>query len=283
MRIPWRRVAVITAVAVPIVAVVGVVWAATRDLSRYQARLTEQVRKVTGRELAARVPLTVRLGSEPAMVAEGVTLSNAAWGSRPDLARVRRLTLFLDPFSLFLGEVKIGRILLEGADILVERNEVGDANLEMLPPPDGSGPHPGDNRSLRLRTVAAFPWISHRRDSRFRPDRVRGGGPSAGRRRDSECHAEVAGAEPDPAGRWTVRRGAGRADGPHRDRGLLQRLDGRTSRQYRPAGRIRRRQDLGSRAASMPRARRCRSIQKAPTSRCWDLTFVCPCRRAAPT
>mgnify|MGYP003607490384 CR=1 FL=1 len=160
MRIPWRRVAVITAVAVPIAAVVGVVWAATRDLSRYQARLTEQARKVTGRELAARVPLTVRLGSEPAMVAEGVTLSNAAWGSRPDMVRVRRLTLFLDPFSLFLGEVKIGKILLEGADILVERNEVGDANLEMLPPPDGSGPHPGDNRSLRLRTAAAFPWIS---------------------------------------------------------------------------------------------------------------------------
>ena len=91
MRIPWRRVAVVAAVAVPIAAVVGVVWAATRDLSRYQARLTEQVRKVTGRELAARVPLAVRLGSEPAMVAEGVTLSNAPWGARPDMARVRRM------------------------------------------------------------------------------------------------------------------------------------------------------------------------------------------------
>lgn len=161
MRIPWKRVAVITAVAVPIVAVVGVVWAATRDLSRYQARMTEQVRKVTGRELAARVPLSVKLGSEPAMVAEGVTLSNAAWGSRPELARVRRMTLFLDPFALLLGEVRIGRILLEGADILVERNEVGDSNLEMLPPPDGSGPHPGENRSLKLRTAAAFPWINN--------------------------------------------------------------------------------------------------------------------------
>ena len=160
MRIPWKRVAVITAVAVPVAAVVGVVWAATRDLSRYQARMIEQVRKVTGRELAARVPLSVRIGSEPAMVAEGVTLSNAAWGSRPELARVRRMTLFLDPFSLLLGEVKIGRILLEGADILVERNEVGDSNLEMLPPPDGSGPHPAENRSLKLRTAAAFPWIN---------------------------------------------------------------------------------------------------------------------------
>jgi len=160
MRIPWRRLAWIAAAMVPIAAIGGVVWVATRDLSRYQARLTEQIRKVTGRELTARVPLAVKLGSEPAMVAEGVVLSNAPWGSRPELARVRRMTLFLDPFSLFLGEVKIGRIVLEGADILVERNDVGDANLEMLPPPDGSGPHPAESRSFRLRTTAAFPWIN---------------------------------------------------------------------------------------------------------------------------
>ncbi|HTG24348.1 MAG TPA: AsmA family protein, partial [Reyranella sp.] len=159
MRVPWRRLTWVLIAAVPIVAIAGVVWVATRDLSRYQARLTEQIRKVTGRELAAKVPLAVKLGSEPAMVAEGVTLSNAPWGSRPEMARVRKLTLYINPVSLFLGEVKIGRILLEGADILVETNDVGDANLEMLPPPDGSGPHAGENRSFRLRTTNAFPWI----------------------------------------------------------------------------------------------------------------------------
>ena len=159
MRNLWRRLAWLLAAAVPIAAIGALIWAATRDLSLYQARLTEQVRKVTGRELAARIPLAVKIGSEPAMVAEGVTLSNAPWGSRPDLARVRKLTLFLDPFALLLGEIKIGRILLEGADLLVERNDVGDSNLDMLPPPDGSGPHPGESRSLRLRTSAAFPWI----------------------------------------------------------------------------------------------------------------------------
>ena len=159
MRVPWRRLTWALIAAVPIVAIAGFAWVATRDLSRYQARLTEQIRKVTGRELAAKVPLAVKLGSEPAMVAEGVTLSNAPWGSRPDLARVRKLTLFIDPVSLFLGEIKIGRILLEGADILVETNDVGDANLDMLPPPDGSGPHAGENRSFRLRTTTAFPWI----------------------------------------------------------------------------------------------------------------------------
>ncbi|MBR2814708.1 MAG: AsmA family protein [Reyranella sp.] len=160
MRIPWRRLALIAVAAVPIAAIGGVAWIATRDLSRYQAKLTDQIRKVTGRELAARVPLSIKLGSEPAMVAEGVTLSNASWGSRPDLARVQRVTLYLDPFSLLLGEIKIGRVVLEGADILVERNDVGDTNLEMLPPPDGSGPHPGENRSLRMRTAPIFPWIN---------------------------------------------------------------------------------------------------------------------------
>jgi uncharacterized protein involved in outer membrane biogenesis len=92
-------------------------------------------------------------------VAEGITLSNAPWGTRPELARVRKITMYLDPASLLLGEAKVGRILLEGADIVVERNDVGDSNLEMLPPPDGSGPHPAENKSLRLKPNPAFPWI----------------------------------------------------------------------------------------------------------------------------
>lgn len=161
MRVPWKRVAWILGAAVPVAAVAGVVWVGTRDLSRFQARLTDQVRKATGREITARVPLTFRIGTQPAMVAEGVTLSNAQWGSRPELARVRKLTLFLDPASLFLGEIKIGRVVVEGADIMVERNEAGDTNLEMLPPPDGSGAHPGEARSLRLRATPGFPWIGN--------------------------------------------------------------------------------------------------------------------------
>lgn len=160
MRIPSRPVIWAAVIAVPVLAAAITLWLGTRDLSSYQARLIEQVRKATGRELRARVPLSVKFGREPALVAEGVTLTNAPWASRPELARVRRLTMYLDPFSLLLGEAKVGKVLLEGAEIAVERNEVGDANLEMLPPPDGSGPHAGENRSLRIRSNPAFPWIN---------------------------------------------------------------------------------------------------------------------------
>jgi uncharacterized protein involved in outer membrane biogenesis len=159
MRINWRRLTWILVAALPLAAIAGVAWLATRDLSGYQARLADQVRKTTGRELTAKVPLSVEIGTEPAMVAEGVTLTNAAWGTRPEMVHVRKLTLYFDPFALLLGELKIGRLLLEGADILVEQNEIGDINLEMLPPPDGSGPHASEHRSLRLRSAPVFPWI----------------------------------------------------------------------------------------------------------------------------
>src|SRR5258707_9569663 len=159
MRIPWRRLAWLIIALIPVAAAGTILWLGTRDLSRYQTRLTEQIRKVTGREMATRVPLSVRISREPALVAEGVTLSNAQWATRPELARVRKVTMYLDPFALLLGEARVGRVLLEGADILVERNEAGDTNLEMLPPPEGSGPHPGENRSLRLKLNPAFPWI----------------------------------------------------------------------------------------------------------------------------
>ena len=53
MRVPWRRLTDSGAavILVPVVAAAIILWLSTRDLSRYQARLTEQVRKATGREL----------------------------------------------------------------------------------------------------------------------------------------------------------------------------------------------------------------------------------------
>lgn len=158
--IPWRRLILLGLALLPVMAIGGAIWLTTRDLTRYQTRLTDQIRKVTGRELKASVPLAVKLGRDPALVAEGLTLSNAPWASRPDLAKVRRLTMYLDPLRLFLGEAKVDKVVLEGADIQVEHNEAGDTNLEMLPPPDGSGPHAGENHSLRIRSKPAFPWIS---------------------------------------------------------------------------------------------------------------------------
>src|SRR6185437_11268680 len=62
IRIPWRRLIWMMAALLPVLAIGGVIWLTTRDLTRYQTRLTDQIRKVTGRELKASVPLSVKLG-----------------------------------------------------------------------------------------------------------------------------------------------------------------------------------------------------------------------------
>ena len=59
----------------------------------------------------------------------------------------------------------------------------------MLPPPDGSGPHAGENRSFRLRTDHGVSLDRRHRGARFGPDHRRRGGPSAGRDRGAQRHA----------------------------------------------------------------------------------------------
>ncbi|MGE0424337.1 MAG: AsmA family protein [Reyranellaceae bacterium] len=135
------------------------VWASTRDLSRYQNQIIDQVRRATGRELAIKGQLRINFTLSPSAIAENVTLSNIEGGTRPVMARISRVILYLDPVSLLLGEMRIGRIELTGADILVERDADGRSNLEMTAPVEGSGPHPSEHRSLRVRTIATLPWI----------------------------------------------------------------------------------------------------------------------------
>ena len=135
-------------------------WASSRDLSRYQAQIAEQVRKATGRELVMKGGLRINFTLSPSAVAEDVVLANATGGSRPDMARIKRVVLHLDPFSLLLGEIRIGRLQLFGADVLIERDGDGRSNLAMEPPVEGSGPHPSEHQSLRIKNTASLPWIS---------------------------------------------------------------------------------------------------------------------------
>src|SRR5204862_7875081 len=123
IRIPWRRVIWLVVILVPVAVVGTILWLSTRDLSRYQAKLTEQIRKVTGRELEARVPLAVKLGREPALVGEGLRVSNAAWAKRAELAKGRRLTLCLGHFLLFLGVAKEFAVMLGWAELRCEGQE----------------------------------------------------------------------------------------------------------------------------------------------------------------
>jgi hypothetical protein len=86
------------------------------------------VKKATGRTLDIVGKTDLRISFTPAVVAEQVRLSNASWGSRPDMARARRLEVELDLIPLIRGAIRVHRLVLIQPDILLETDAKGRAN-----------------------------------------------------------------------------------------------------------------------------------------------------------
>ncbi|GIX26217.1 MAG: cell envelope biogenesis protein AsmA [Burkholderiales bacterium] len=98
------------------------------DLDRYAALATAKVKEATGRELSIEGRPQFKLSLFPTLVVEGVRFQNARWGSRPDLARVKRLEVRLALLPLLTGDVVLHRLVLIEPDILLETNGKGTGN-----------------------------------------------------------------------------------------------------------------------------------------------------------
>ena len=100
------------------------------DVDRYRDLLSQAVSAATGRRVAFSGPLSLRLSFSPALIADGVTFANAAWGSRPDMVRIDHLQADIGLLPLFTGEVKVSGLLIDGVDILLETDGKGQANWD---------------------------------------------------------------------------------------------------------------------------------------------------------
>ncbi|MDH3242128.1 MAG: AsmA family protein, partial [Alphaproteobacteria bacterium] len=137
------------------------------DFNTYKPLVADEVRKVTGRELAISGDLRLDIGLTPGIVVNDVTLSNAEWGSRPDMVSVRRLEAKIVLTSLIFGVLEIDRIELTGADILLETDRQGRANFEFAPP--GAAAEAAPQPEQAGSGTAAFPLVHEAeiRDSRL--------------------------------------------------------------------------------------------------------------------
>jgi hypothetical protein len=88
------------------------------------------VKNATGRTLDIEGKVDLRISFSPTIVAENVHFSNASWGSRPEMGRVRRLEVELDLIPLIRGTVRIDRLVLVQPDILLETDAKGRANWD---------------------------------------------------------------------------------------------------------------------------------------------------------
>jgi len=125
-------------IGIPLLAVLLVIAAIavlmTIDFNQYKPLIAEEVKKATGRDLVIAGDLKLDVSLTPAIYVAGVTLSNADWGERPEMIKVDRFEAQVSLISALFGAIDIKRVVLIGADILLEVDPKGRANFAFTPP-----------------------------------------------------------------------------------------------------------------------------------------------------
>lgn len=121
----------LVALLVVFVVALGVVLHNT-DFNRYKKEISILVEALTDRKLVLAGNCRLAFGFRPTVAVDRVRFANAKWGSRRDMMRIKSLRAELELFPLLFGNIRIKRVVLVGADILLETRAdgVGNWNLE---------------------------------------------------------------------------------------------------------------------------------------------------------
>ncbi|MCE5336518.1 MAG: AsmA family protein [Desulfobacteraceae bacterium] len=130
------------------------------DYNDLKPQITRAVKEATGRELKLAGNIGLKIGLNTALVAEDVSYQNAPWGSRPELAVIKKLEMQVALIPLISGKVELHRLVLVEPDILIETDKSGKLNLlsdaavqtAKEPPPAEAG----------KKSVAASPFLTFR-------------------------------------------------------------------------------------------------------------------------
>ena len=104
--------------------VAGAIWLTHADLKPIVER---QATEALGRQVALE-SFTVRWGDPLAIDLTGLTIANAPWGSKPEMARIGKLSALLDAGDLLHGVLRYERLRIADATIVLERDTDGTGN-----------------------------------------------------------------------------------------------------------------------------------------------------------
>lgn len=117
--------AVIVGLVVTVYAILG-----TYNYNSLKPQIAQAFKAATGRELTLGGAVKLQIGFAPTLVVENVGLQNAAWGSQPQMATIKRFELQAALLPLIFGNVEVKRLILVDPDILIETNPAGKSNLD---------------------------------------------------------------------------------------------------------------------------------------------------------
>ncbi len=101
---------------------------ASLDFNDMKGLVAEQVKDATGRELVMAGNLDLELSLSPSLTLRDVSFKNAAWGSRPEMAKLAHFSAEVALIPLISSNVEVKRLVLDGLDLILETDAKGQGN-----------------------------------------------------------------------------------------------------------------------------------------------------------
>ena len=108
------------------------------DAEQYKRIVTQRLVDVTGRAVSIEGAAELHLSLPPRVVLNDVRIRNTRWGTRSDMARIRRVEARLNPLRAIAGDSGMTEIRLEGVDLYLETGPGGIGNWELGPTAGGT-------------------------------------------------------------------------------------------------------------------------------------------------
>jgi uncharacterized protein involved in outer membrane biogenesis len=150
----WKRIVGIAAVLLIAIIVAAYLILSTYDYNKFKPRIAKVVEDATGRKLTLAGDIDLEVGLSPTLVVEDVSFQNATWGSRPELAKLKRLEIQIALLPLILKRIAVKKIILVSPDILIETDSSGKSNLDFETEEGGESQEPKDKKNARFPRVA---------------------------------------------------------------------------------------------------------------------------------
>ena len=144
MRIFWRTLAVLGGVVLLLLVAVAIA-VHTVDVKEFIGPIQQRVKEATGRDLEVHGGIELKLGLEPKLVLDDVTLGNATWGKQPQMLTAKHIEAQIALLPLLRKRFEIVRFKLIEPTIALETDSGGKGNWEFPAFPaaaQGSTPAP---------------------------------------------------------------------------------------------------------------------------------------------
>jgi AsmA family protein len=174
MRWKWILLGVVGLIVVFVITVYIIL--SSYSFNSLKPQITKAARDATGRDLILGGDIRLKIGLTPALVVENVSFQNAAWGSRPEMAKIKRFEVQVALVPLLSKTIQLKRVILVEPDILIETDKSGRSNLAFdtgkKAAPEKPKEEPAPKKEMKLPSLAMDEFRIEKAKVTYRDDRT---------------------------------------------------------------------------------------------------------------